>query len=310
MNEDARALAPVSESTDLTVADAADALSRDFRSEIGPVEDRTPAVEEKKEVEPPSDDTSVTLKDGTKLSIRELKRGYISRKTFTAKTQALAEERARVEELRARTNHHSTQVQALHQALETVSAVLLPQQPDRSLIDVDPQAYKAQQENYEFIVALVKEVQNAAQAEFNAAQAARQAEEREIAQRQLTARKQQQDKLLEIMPEMLNANHSRRFQEDAIDTMAGYGFSIDELNATLNDWRAFPIVRDLIRYRNAVKAAPNVKDKVASMPVLTGKKRMDRAERSIRADRTELEQFRNSGRLDAAAAILAKRMKD
>lgn len=307
---DARALAPVSESTDLTVADAADALSRDFQSESGPVEDRSLVVEEKKEVEPPSDDTSVSLKDGTKLSIRELKRGYISRKTFTAKTQALAEERARVEELRAHTHHHSTQVQALRQALDDVSAVLLPRQPDRSLIDVDPQAYKAQQECFEFVMGLIAQAQQAAQAEFNAAQAARQAEEREQAQRQLTARQQQQERLLEVMPELLDAKQSRRFQEDAIEMMADYGFSVQELDAILNDWRSFRFVRDLIRYRNAVKAAPSVKGKVASVPMLMGKKRMDRAERSNRASRTELEHFRNSGRLDDAAAILAKRMQD
>lgn len=307
---DARALAPVIESTELTVADAADALSRDFRSETGPVEDRTPAVEEKKEVEPPSDDTSVSLKDGTKLSIRELKRGYISRKTFTAKTQALADERARFEELRSHTHQHSTQVQALHQALETISAVLLPRQPDPSLIDVDPQAYKAQKENFEFIMGLISAAQQTAQAEFASAQAARQAEERDFAQRQLMARQQQQERLLEVMPELLNANQSRRFQEEAIDLMADYGFSVEELNTILNDWRSFRIVRDLIRYRNAVKAVPNVRGKVMSMPVLTGKKRMDRAERSYRADRTELEHFRNSGRLDDAAAILSRRMKD
>lgn len=306
--EDARALAPVTEPTDLTVADAADALSRDFRSETGPVEDRTPAVEEKKEVEPLSDDTPVTLKDGTKLSIRELKRGYISRKTFTGKTQALANERARFEELRLRTQQHATQVQALHQALETVSAVLLPGQPDRSLIDVDPQAYKAQQENYEFIMGLINEAQNAAQAEYAAAQAAREAEQRDLVQRQAMARQRQQEKLLEIMPELLKPNESRRFQEEAIDTMAQYGFSVEELNAILNDWRSFRMVRDLTRYRSAMKAVPAMREKIASTPVLTGKKRMDRTERSNRADRAELEHFRNSGRLDDAAAILAKRM--
>jgi hypothetical protein len=311
LDDDARASAPViAGSTELTVTEAADTLSREFQSEAGPVETRSPIAEEKK-VDPPalSDDTKVTLKDGAELSLRELKRGYISRKTFTAKTQALADERARFEEFRAHTQHHSTQVQALRQALETVAAVLLPQQPDRSLIDVDPQAYKTQLENFEFIMGLIAEAQQTVQAEFNAAQAARDAEQRDLAHRQLMARRQQQEKLLEAMPELANESESRRFTEDAINTMAEYGFSVEEVDAALNDLRNFRVVSDLSRYRRAVKAVPGVKGKVASAPVLTGKRRMDRAAKSLRAERTEFEQFRNSGRLDDAAAILAKRMR-
>lgn len=310
MEGDARALAPVIESTELTVEQAAEALSSEFQNEAGPVEDRSPIVAGKEADLPAlTDDTKVNLKDGTELSIRELKRGYISRKSFTQKTQALANERARLEDLRAHTEHHSTQVRALHQALDAASAVLLPRQPDPSLIDVDPQIYKAQQEHFEIVKGLIAQVQQAAQAEFNAAQAAREAEQRDLAQRQQTARRQQQEKLLEVMPDLMNANAARRFQEDAIETMADYGYSVEELNAVFNDWRTFPIVRDLTRFRNAVKAVPKVKETVASVPVLQGKKRMDRTERSSRADRTELEHFRNTGRLDDAAAILARRFR-
>jgi hypothetical protein len=309
MNDDARALAPVTESTELTVADAADAL-QDFQSETGPIENRTPAVEEKKEAATPSDDTSVTLKDGTEVSLTELKRGYLSRRHFTLKTQALAQERARVEELGALIQNQSTQTHALREALDTVSAVLLPQQPDPSMIDVDPQAYKTQRENYEFVMGLIAHAQQTAQAEFNAAQAARQAEQRDINHRQLMAKQEQQDRLFEQMPELKNPNVSRQFQEAAIDTMSEYGYGVSELDVILNDVRTFQIVKDLIAYRRALKGVPKMKEKVASAPVLTGRKRMDRTERSNRANRTELEQFRNSGRLDDAAAILAKRMKD
>jgi hypothetical protein len=312
MEADARADAPVnSESTALTVTAAAEILSSDFQDENGPVERRSPIVEETK-ADPPelSDDTKVKLKDGAELSIRELKRGYISRKTFTAKTQALAEERARFEDLRVQTQNHATQIAESRLALEIVATALLPQPPDQSLIDADPQLWKALQTEYEFKIGLIQQAQQAAQAEFNAAQAVREAGQRDFVQRQMTARRQQQEKLLEVMPELANESEARRFQEDAIDTMGEYGFSTEELGAALNDWRIFRMVRDLNRYLKAVKAVPKVREKVAAAPVLSGNKRMDRAERSYRASRTELEHFRNSGRLDDAAAILAKRMKD
>jgi len=312
MEADARADAPVNaQSTELTVATAAEVLSSDFHDDAVPAERRTPAVEEK-EADPPalSDDTKVELKDGAELSLRELKRGYISRKTFTAKTQALAEERARFEELRAQVERHAGLVAEMRQTLDVVAAVLLPQQPDPSLIDVDPQSWKEQQADYEFKMGLIAHAQQTARNEFEAAQAAREAEGRDLVHRQLMARQQQQDKLLEHMPELANPKEARRFQEEAIDTMAEYGCSIEELNTMLNDWRNFRIVRDLSRFQRALKSVPKVKEKVAGVPMLSSNKRMDRVARSDRAARTKFEQFANSGRLDDAAAILAQRMKD
>ncbi|MDF0521528.1 hypothetical protein P0R31_30220 [Bradyrhizobium yuanmingense] len=312
MQADARAEAPVNAgSTELTVAAAAEVLSSDFHDDAGPVEHRTPAVMEKKEAAPAlSDDTNVKLKDGTELSLRELKRGYISRKTFTAKTQALAEERARFEDVRAQTNRHSSLAAELLQTLDLIAAVLLPQQPDPSLVDADPQLWKDQQAEYELKMGLIAQVQQAARNELEAAKAARDAEGRDLLHRQLLARQQQQEKLLEHMPELANAKEARRFQEEAIDTMAEYGCSAEELNTMLNDWRNFRIVRDLTRYQRAIKSMPRVKEKVAAAPVLTSNRRMDRAARSDRVARTKFEQFSNSGRMEDAAAILAQRMKD
>ncbi|MCK1400111.1 hypothetical protein IVB45_18490 [Bradyrhizobium sp. 4] len=311
MEADARADAPVSsESTELTVASAAEVLSSELHDD-GPAERRTPAIVEK-EVDPPapSDDTKIKLKDGAELSLTELKRGYISRKTFTAKTQALAEERARFEEVRVHIQHHAGLVAELRQALDVVAAALLPQQPDASLVDVDPQQWKDQQAEYEFKMGVIAHAQQAARNEVEAAQTARDAEGRDFAHRQVMARQQQQEKLLETMPELTNAKEARRFQEDAIDTMAEYGCSVEELNAMLNDWRNFRIVRDLSRYQKAMKSVSKVKGKIAGAPVLTSNRRMDRAARSTRATRTEFEQFANTGRLDDAAAIIAQRMKD
>ncbi|MBR1173693.1 hypothetical protein JQ617_06975 [Bradyrhizobium sp. KB893862 SZCCT0404] len=312
MEADARADAPVNaQSTELTVATAAEVLSSDFHDDAVPAQRRTPAVEENK-AEPPalSDDRKVTLKDGAELSLRELKRGYISRKTFTAKTQALAEERARFEEHRAQVQRHAGLVAELRQTLDVVAAVLLPQQPDPSLIDADPQLWKDQQAEYEFKMGVVAHAQQTARNEVEAAQAAREAEGRDFVHRQLMAMHQQKEKLLEVMPELANPKEARRFQEDAIDTMAEYGCSIGELNAMLNDWRNFRIVRDLTKYLRAVKAVSQVKDKVAGAPMLSSNRRMNRVARSDRAARSKFEHFQNTGRLDDAAAILAQRMKD
>lgn len=313
MEADARADAPVNaQSTELTVATAAEVLSSEFQDDAVPAERCTPAVEERKEVDPPalSDDTKIRLKDGAELPLRELKRGYISRKTFTAKTQALAEERARFEDLRVQVQRHAGLVAELRQTLDVVAAVLLPQQPDPTLVDADPQLWKDQQADYEFKMGLIAHAQQTARNEFEAAQAARDAEGRDFLHRQLQARQQQQDKLLEVMPELASPKEARRFQEEAIDTMAEYGCSVEELNVMLNDWRNFRIVRDLSRYLKAKRSVPQVKEKVAGAPLLTSNRRMDRVARSDRAARTKFEHFQNTGRLDDAAAIIAQRMRE
>ena len=307
---EASAEAPTS--TELTVTSAADVLSRNFHDEASPADSRSQPIVKAVETEVPalSDDTKIALKDGSKVSVKELKRGYISRKTFTAKTQALADERARFEELRTQTQHHAIALNDKQRALETFASYMLPQQPDPSLIDADPQAFKIQQATFELFRDLALQMQHAAQAEFEAAQSVREAEQRDVIQRRSQAKQQQRERLFEVMPEMADANTARQFEQDAIKMMADYGFSAEELDSGLHEWRNYRIVRDLLKYRKAVSAKPDAISKISSVPVLSGKRRMERSARSERTERTDLERFRNSGRMDDAAAILAKRMRE
>jgi len=314
--EDARAAAPVTiESNDLTVTEAAEALSERLQSDIGPVEDNRPpqALEEKKEPDLPvlSDDTKVTLKDGTRVPLRELRRGYTSRQYLTAKTQALAEERARFDGLKASTENHARLVAERHMALDRALDALMPREPDPSLVDSDPQRWKALRADYQEKMGLLGQVQRTAQMEFEAAQAARYAQERDLAHRQWMERQSQLEKIQEAMPQLKQPNASKKFMEDAIDTMAEYGISADELNAMLTDYRLFPAMRDLIRFRTAIKKAPQVKQATLQKPrMLTGGKRMDHSANEARASKAEFEQFKKSGRLDDAAALLARRLRE
>lgn len=298
------------ESREISLVEAGNALSVDnFRDDTGPAESSPPPAEEK-EAELPAltDDTKVTLKDGTEVSIRELKRGYVSRKTFTAKSQALADERARFEELHATTQQHSRLVADMRQCLDRAAAYLLPRQPDPNLVDTAPQQWKAQQAHYEHAMGLLAQVQRAARMEFDAAQAARNAQERDFRHRQAMVVRERQNLLIEAMPELAKTEEARKFWSEATAMAEAYGYDESELSAICMDHRSFPAVRDLIRYRNAVKAAPKVKERVSGVRVMQGSKRMDVSATSARSARTEFEQFRQSGRRDDAAALLAKRI--
>lgn len=297
-------------STELTVADAAAALSREFQGETaGPVETSPPADEKKPEPPSLTNNTKVALKDGTEVSITELKRGYMSRRTFTQKTQALADERARLDDLRSATEKQAQLVDESRQLL-SILVGFLPQQPDHSLIEADPQEYKRQYENFEFAKGLIQRAEQTAQAELKARQAAQAAAMQDEIIRKAQEKQQQQTRLSEAMPELKDPISARKFRDDAIACFAHYGFPAEDVESAFHDERIFRATRDLIFLGKARSKAPAVKEAVQSLPVMTGKRRMDPKDRSSRATQTELEQLRSSGRLEVAGAILARRMKD
>lgn len=314
--EDARADAPVTEdSKELTVTEAVDVLSEKFRSEPSPVEDR-PLETAKEENEPDlpvlSDDTKVALKDGTRVSLRELKRGYISRKSFTTKSQALAEERARFNDLKTSTENHARLLSHRHEALDRALFALMPRPIDPDLIDSDPQRFKALTADYQETMALLAQVQQAARMEFEAAQEAQEAENRDASHRQLQAYEAQFEQLLKVMPELSQDKSREQFIKDAVGTMSGYGFSKRELDAFLSaDIRFFSPLRDLIRFNRALKRVPEVKQDIQNKPkLLGGSKRMDRTAQRVNAEaRAAFEHSRKSGKLEDAGAALARRMK-
>ncbi len=105
------------------------------------------------------------------------------------------------------------------------------------------------------------------------------------------------------MPELKKPEVYKKFWADAVDTMAEYGISTEEMDAA-NDHRYYRIFRDLAAYRRARKNLPAVKEAVQSKPVLTGKKRMDPKEKTSREHQARSEKLRNTGSFDAGVHAL------
>lgn len=248
-----------------------------------------------------ADTANVRLKDGTVISVQDLKRGYLSQSSFTRGTQENARERETLASQKAEIEQYARTLQEQREFILQVSQQFLPQPPDRTLMDAssphyDPLRYMQLKDDYDQRVGTLTKLQSAGQAEQ-----ARTTQEQQKAQKELRDREAQ--RLVEAMPELKKPEVYNKFWAEAVDTMAEYGFSQEELDSTV-DHRVYRIFRDLAAYRRARKNIPAVKQSVQSKPVLTGQKRMDPKGKTSREQSVRAEQLRKTGSFDAGVSAL------
>jgi hypothetical protein len=144
---------------------------------------------------------------------------------------------------------------------------------------------------------LIAELQAQQQAEF-----ARNAEE--AAARGQHHRQGEAQRLFQAMPELTKPGAYKKFWQDAVETMADYGFSEAELNEA-SDHRFYRAMSDLIRLRRALKRAPDMRGEVEARPKLFGGgKRQDPKTRISREKQSLAERQRRSGSLEDTIARL------
>ena len=248
-----------------------------------------------------SDSANVRLKDGTVISVQELKRGFLSQQSFTRGTQENAREKETLASQRAEIEQHARTLQAEREFVLQLSHQFLPPAPDESLLDqssasYDPLRYIALKADYDKRVGLLSQLQSKTKGE--------QARMEQEQQRQLTeVRDREAELLVKAMPELKNRDVYNKFWAESVDTMSEYGFSAEEMNSS-PDHRLYRVYRDLAAYRRARQSLPAVKKAVQSKPVLTGKKRMDPKEKGSRELQARKEQLRQTGSFDAGVSAL------
>jgi hypothetical protein len=248
-----------------------------------------------------SDTANVRLKDGSVISVQDLKRGYLSQASFTRGTQENAKERETLASQKAEVEQYARTLQAQRDFLLQVSQQFLPQPPDESLLNqnsstYDPIRYMALKADYEKRVGALTQLQYTAQADQARATQDQQRQREEL-------RDKEAHRLVETMPELKKPAVYERFWNEAVDTMSEYGFSADEMSNAI-DHRLYPVYRDLAAYRRARKSLPTVNKTVQSKPVLTGQRRMDPKAKTSREQQARQEQLRKTGTFDAGVNAL------
>jgi hypothetical protein len=248
-----------------------------------------------------ADTANVRLKDGTVISVQDLKRGYLAQASFTRGTQEIAEERKALASQKTEFEHHARTLQEQRDFILRVAQQFVPQPPDQSMMDdrspnFDPVGYWRLKEDYERKVGELTKLQQTSQADQ-----ARMSDEQKRQQKEL--RDREAKLLVESMPELKKPEVYNKFWGESVETMAEYGYSQEELGE-IADHRIYRVMRDLAAYRRARKNLPTVKKDVQSKPVLTGKKRMDPKAKSSRETQARKEQLRQTGSFEAGVGSL------
>ena len=248
-----------------------------------------------------ADTANVRLKDGTVISVQDLKRGYLSQSSFTRGTQENAKEREALVSQKAEVEQYARSLQEQRDFILQVAQKFLPAAPDASLLDqsspnYDPLRYMSQKADYDARVGALNQMQSMTKAEQD-----------RMSEQQKKQRKELQDaeakRLVEIMPELKKPEVYNKFWTEAVETMSEYGYSAEEMAESL-DHRLYPIFRDLAAYRRARKNLPTVKPTMQSKPVLSGKRRMDPKDKTSREQIARKEQLRKTGDFDTGVRSL------
>ena len=133
-------------------------------------EDTTDETQANDEAEGPEvaldDKMVVTLPDGTKMSGKELRDGYLARADYTRNMANLANRNEASRKFHEEARTKATQISEISTRFEGYLNSLVPAEPDIGLLATDPNLYITQKQSREQIAALLENVrtfQNAAQ---------------------------------------------------------------------------------------------------------------------------------------------------
>lgn len=245
-----------------------------------------------------SDDAVVTLEDGSKVTVAELKRGHLRTSDYTRKTQELAEQRKAFE---ANQSSYQQQAQQLTQEREFVAGLaqqLLPQEPDPSTMDTDPVGYMQAKAAYD---QRMGQLQKLSQQHHEAAQRHAQEQRQALTQQ----RKAEAERLIEAMPELKEPQRYGKFMSETSAVMQNhYGFSAEEVGQAM-DHRFYPIFRDLAAYQRIKAGKGKAKQAVEGKPpVMRGGKRRGPGAQRAAARKAAKDRLNKSGSLKDGVALL------
>ena len=244
-----------------------------------------------------ADNAKVTLDDGTVITVADLKRNNLFQRDYTRKTQELAEDRKNFQQVQQQVDQYALAIAQQRDFLAQAAQQFMPQPPDKAMREYDPLGYQAAKEDYDERVRVLSQIQAQQHHQQQWVEHERQRQDAEL-------RQQEAARLFEAMPELKDQKVYRKFWDEAVETVADYGFSAEELDQML-DHRFYKAVRDLAKYRKAKASQPKVKQDLQSRPkLIKGGKRMDPKAKTSREAQAKSERLRRTGRFEDGVAAL------
>lgn len=249
------------------------------------------------------DDSETTLRDGSKVKIAELKRGY--RPDWEKQVAEFTEKQKAFEQnTQGFTQREQQYAQLLHQAAMVVSANM-PKEPDKGLVETDPFEYQRQDVLYRTKLGELQQIQQA-QAQF--AQQVAQRQEHE--QREHIAR--ERDATLAALPHLRDPVRAQKFYQDVKELAVEMGYSTADL-AGIHDHRLMKVLNLALEGKqlkaSLEKAKAKLKEARQAKPVpevQEPSRRRSPAETRNEKMREQLARLRKTGRPEHADAVLSQ----
>lgn len=284
-----------------TPEDPESEIAEDEGEEVDP--DDEPAADEAEDEPAPTtsaaaDDAVVTLEDGTQISVRELKRGWLRENDYTRKTMALSEESKTLEAQRQRVLQHAQQIKEQRELLASMQERLIPPMPDDSQLRDDPIGYLEARNAHENAVAQFHQLRQAGEWERQ-----QQAEQQQAEIQKLVAAERQ--KLIERIPEFRNPEHAKAANAEMQDVFRReYGLEPNDY-AGIFDHRAVRVMLDALAYRKLQAQKPVAKAKVENKPPVMKAGKRPSVQASKQAEhQKKIDRLRKTGSSDALEAVL------
>jgi hypothetical protein len=289
--EDAKAK-PAAEVTEPPVGDEDDAL-------LSALDDGNEDAPENAEPVAPAaipDTATVTLDDGTTISIADLKTNHMFQRVFTKKTEELKAERIALhEDHQRKVSEAENEIRQKREQILENWHLIVPKEP---VYDPnDPVGYIEDMAHYQERMKMLNSLWQQKQQEEQKTTEQREAEQAEFmaTQKQL---------LVQKLPHLKDDGKREAFKKDIADIGGTvYGVTPEEVSQ-IADARYMQILHDAIAYQKLKAKAATVQKQVVAKPKLVQQQRMAPQTVQERDRQGRFESLRKSGSIDAAARAI------
>lgn len=289
--EDARAK-PADAVTEPPVGDEDDAL-------LSALDDGNEAETETSEPAAPApipDTATVTLEDGTTISIADLKTNHMFQRVFTKKTEELARHKDQLDaDYKAKVSEAENEIRQKRDLILENWQLIVPKEPvyDQN----DPVSFLEETAAYNERMKVLNTLWQQKQQEAQKANEQQQAQANEFiaAQKQL---------LVQKLPHLKDEGKREAFKKDIADIGGKvYGITSEEVGS-IADARYIQILHDAIAYQKLKAKAASVQKQVVAKPKLVQQQRMAPQTIQERDRQGRFESLRKTGSIDSAARAI------
>lgn len=264
------------------------------------------------EGEPTDEDEFLIGEEKVKASqLKEWKDAGLRLQDYTKKTQELAQQRKEFEEWKAK-EEASFRQQWQDRLSKFADVVVNELKPFENvdwdkLRNEDPYQYQIQWADYQRASLRAQQAQQAIGQETQERQRQMEMERQQILQQQANEAKK-------LLPDLADPVKAEALVGKMTSYLKSIGFSAEEM-ASITDAKALKVIHDAMQWQQTKTGAANAPSKKV-VPVTKVVKpgspqstKEIRSERSVKAEKELHSRLRNSGRVDDAAALIAKRFR-